>query len=67
MHDATAVLACTNAEKFTFEKVGLRVILEGENIGQTIPDATRPPVQVAVSVQGKWAVDLFKEQIINLG
>ena len=67
MHDATAVLACTNPEKFTFEKVGLRVILEGDEIGQTIADKSRPPVEVAVGVQGKWAVDLFKERIISLG
>lgn len=67
MHDATAVLACTNPEKFTFKKVGLRVILTGEEIGQTVADATRPPVEVAVGVQGKWAVDLFKEQIVSLG
>lgn len=67
MHDATAVLACTHPEKFTFEKVGLRVIVSGDEIGQTIADESRPPVEVAVSVQGKWAVDYFKERIISLG
>ena len=67
MHDATAVMACTNPERFTFEKSGLRVILEGDAIGQTIADATRPPVEIAVDVQGKWAVDLFKERVISLG
>lgn len=67
MHDATAVLACTHPENFTFEEVGLRVVLDGKEIGQTIADDTRPKVQVAVSVAGKWAVDLFKERIISLG
>jgi len=67
MHDATAVLACTHPEKFTFEDVGLRVILDGEEIGQTVADASRPKVQVAVSVAGKWAVDFFKDRIISLG
>ncbi len=67
MHDATAVLACTNPERFTFEKSGLRVILAGENLGQTVADATRTPAQIAVNVEGKWAVDLFMERIISLG
>lgn len=67
MHDATAVLACTNPEKFTFEKTGLRVVLTGEQIGQTVADPSRPHVEVAVSVEGKWAVDLFMDQIISLG
>lgn len=67
MHDATAVLACTHPEKFSFEKVGLRVILEGKEIGQTVADTSRPPVEVAVGVQGKWAVDLFKDRIVSLG
>lgn len=67
MHDATAVLACTHPEKFTFEHVGLRVILDGDEIGQTVADPSRPKVHVAVSVEGKWAVDLFKERVISLG
>lgn len=67
MHDATAVLACTHPENFTFEAVGLRVILDGDEIGQTVADPSRPAVEVAVGVQGKWAVDLFKERIISLG
>lgn len=67
MHDATAVLACTHPEKFTFEDVGLRVILEGEEIGQTVADTSRPKVQVAISVEGQWAVDYFKDHIVSLG
>lgn len=67
MHDATAVLACTNPERFTFEAVGLRVILEGEKKGQTVADPGRSPVEVAVDVEGKWAVDLFMERVISLG
>ncbi len=67
MHDATAVLACTHPEKFTFEATGLRVILEGDALGQTVADSTRQPVDVAVDVAGKWAVDLFMERIISLG
>jgi len=67
MHDATAVLACTHPEKFTFEDVGLRVILEGEEIGQTVADTSHPKVQVAISVEGQWAVDYFKDHIVSLG
>ena len=67
MHDATAVLACTHPEKFTFEDVGLGVILEGEEIGQTVADTSRPKVQVAISVEGQWAVDYFKDHIVSLG
>lgn len=67
MHDATAVLACTHPERFTFEKSGLRVILEGDEIGKTVADTSRPAVEIAVDVQGKWAVDLFMERVISLG
>tara|TARA_R110002051_G_scaffold1008_7_gene4991 strand:+ start:622 stop:1533 length:912 start_codon:yes stop_codon:yes gene_type:complete len=67
MHDATAVLACTNPERFTFEKSGLRVVLDGDTLGQTVADKNRPLVEIAVDVQGKWAVDLFMERVISLG
>ncbi|WP_458791440.1 nucleoside hydrolase [Yoonia sp. MH D7] len=67
MHDATAVLACTHPEKFTFEESGLRVILKGADMGKTVADPTRRPVEVAINVAGEWAVDLFMERVISLG
>ena len=66
MHDSTAVLACLAPDRFEMTSTGLRVIMEGEEMGKTIADTTRPPVQVAMSVDAKWAVDLVMEQIATL-
>lgn len=66
MHDSTAVLACVAPERFEMKQSGLRVILEGEQIGKTVADDSRPPVDVAMSVDAKWAVDLAMERIATL-
>lgn len=56
MHDATALLACVAPERFVFQAAGLRVICDGDTVGQTVADQTRPAVQVAVGVEADWAV-----------
>ena len=56
MHDSTALLACVAPERFTFETAGLRVICAGQALGQTVADAQRPAVRVAVGVDAGWAV-----------
>lgn len=66
MHDSTAVLACIAPDKFETKQSGLRVILEGDEIGKTVADDSRPLVDVAMSVDAKWAVDLAMERIATL-
>jgi len=66
MHDSTALLACVAPERFEMKQSGLRVALTGDNMGQTIADDTRPQVEVALSVDAKWAVDLAMERIASL-
>jgi len=67
MHDALAVLACTNPEKFTFEHTGITVAQSGDALGATQASATRTPVKVALNCDADWAVDLMKTQIATLG
>jgi inosine-uridine nucleoside N-ribohydrolase len=66
MHDSTAVLACVAPERFTVKQTGLRVILEGDEIGKTVADDTRPLVGVAMDVDAKWAVDYAMELVKTL-
>ena len=67
MHDALAVLACTDPEKFTFQMTGIKVTQSGDEIGATVTDTTRKPVAVAMGCDAVWAVDLMKTQISGLG
>ena len=67
MHDALAVLACTDPEKFTFQMTGIKVTQSGDEIGATVADTTRKPVAVAMGCDAVWAVDLMKTQISGLG
>lgn len=67
MHDSTAVLACTHPDKFQMQQVGLRVVTSGDALGQTVPDHSRPAVQIAMGVDAAWAVDYAKAQIATLG
>lgn len=67
MHDALAVLACTNPEKFTFKMTGIKVVQSGDEIGATIADPSRKHVAVAMACDNVWAVDLLKSQISGLG
>ena len=66
MHDSTALLACLFPEKFTFEKSGIKVVLSGDDIGDTVADASRPKVDVAVGIDAKWAVDYAMAQVATL-
>lgn len=66
MHDATALLACVAPERFEMKPSGLRVILEGDEIGKTVADESRRAVDIAMSVDAKWAVDLTMERIATL-
>ena len=63
MHDSTALLACIAPERFDMIETGLRVICEGEALGQTVADASRPPVTVALGVDAPWAVGVAMEQV----
>lgn len=63
MHDSTALLACVAPERFELTKTGLRVICEGEAIGQTVADPTRPAVSVALGVDADWAVGVAMAQV----
>lgn len=66
MHDSTAVLACIAPERFEMKQTGLRVILDGDEIGKTVADPARPPVDVAMSVDAQWAIDLAMARIATL-
>lgn len=66
MHDSTALFACLAPEQFTFDAVGIRVICDGDEIGKTVGDATRPAVKVATGINAEWAVGLAKQVIAGL-
>lgn len=61
MHDPTAVLAITDRDFIGFEQIPLKVITEGEAIGQTIPDPDngRRAINVAVSSDNAKIVKTF--------
>lgn len=63
MHDSTALLACLAPERFEMIQTGLRVICDGDALGQTVADATRPPVTVALGVDAAWAVEVAMTQV----
>ncbi len=67
MHDALAVLACTNPEKFTFEYAGITVTQFGDEIGATRADATRKPIAIALDCDAEWAVNAMMDRISSLG
>lgn len=64
LHDPAAVIAAAYPQMFQMTAVPLRVITEGERLGQTIaaPDAGTPPVQVCLGVDG----DTVKRRFIDL-
>lgn len=62
MHDSTAVLACTNPERFTWHETGIRV----DAAGATVADPSRPICKIAMGVQADWAVTLAKTAILGL-
>ncbi len=67
MHDALAVLACTNPEKFSFEHIGIKVTQSGDEIGATRADKNRKPVAIAMDCDADWAVRVMMERISSLG
>lgn len=66
MHDATALLACIHLEHFVFERHGIRVLCDGEHIGQTISDPDRKPAQIAVNVDADWAVKTAMQLVATM-
>lgn len=66
MHDAAAILACTGWEGFGFVRTGIRVATEGENVGQTIRDADRREVDVAVEIDGEGAISALLDSLSTL-
>ena len=61
MHDPSAVIAITDRDAFEFRQAPLRVICEGEEIGQTVADmqSGRRPVNVAVGVDSARVRKIF--------
>lgn len=61
LHDPSAILAITNPELFTYRQAPLRVICDGDEIGQTIadPSSGRRAVNVAVGVKIDQLRQLF--------
>jgi inosine-uridine nucleoside N-ribohydrolase len=66
MHDAAAVLACTNPEKFLFRDVGVAVVQDGEGLGDTVADVARKPVAVAMGVDADWALEALQGHLATL-
>lgn len=64
LHDPAAVIAAAYPQMFQMTAVPLRVITEGERLGQTIaaPDAGTPSVQVCLGVDS----DTVKQRFIDL-
>ena len=67
MHDPSAVLAITDPEYFDFERMALKVICDGDEIGRTLPvnDASRPMIQVAMQVNAKAVRDKFIQLVAS--
>jgi len=66
MHDAAAVLACSDPNWFGLESTGLRISLNGETIGQTIADNSRPSVSVATKIDAQATLDKLKTHLAAL-
>ncbi len=66
LHDSTAVIACSHEHMFDTVETGLRVVLDGPNAGQTVPDAQLPPIRVCRDVDGAGVVDLFTQRVMTL-
>ena len=67
MHDPSAVIAITDRDAFEFCQAPLRVICEGEEIGQTVTDmqSGRRPVNVAVGVDSARVRKIFLAELDN--
>ena len=67
MHDPSAILAITDPDYFDFERIALKVICDGDEIGRTLPvnDANRPMIQVAMQVNAKAVRDKFIQLVAS--
>ncbi len=66
LHDSTALIACGNEHMFDMVETGITVVTEGERIGATVPDDTRPQIRVCRDVDGAGVVDLFTRHVSTL-
>lgn len=66
LHDSTAVIACTHDHMFDLVQTGLQVTTEGDALGATVPQDSRPPVTVCRDVDGAGVVDLFTARVASL-
>ncbi|MGB0967205.1 MAG: nucleoside hydrolase [Halocynthiibacter sp.] len=66
MHDAAAILACSDPDWFGHETTGLKVSSDGDNIGATLADTSRPNVQVATKIDAKAALSKLKSALSHL-
>ena len=62
MHDPAAIMAITDPDIFTFQKVPLSVIMEGEKAGNVFvcKNSERRPVNVAINVDIESAQKRFE-------
>lgn len=67
LHDPAAVIACTHAQLFTSEEVGITVVTEGEEIGETRAAAdARSETSVLMGVESEAVKSLFMQRISDL-
>ena len=64
--DAAAVLACSDPDLFGLEHTGLRVSQDGETLGATLADPTRPKVAVATGINADATLSKLKTHIAAL-
>lgn len=67
LHDSTAIIAATHPHLFTLEKTGISVVLDGEELGNTVRDATKPKVTVCTAIDAKAVNTLFFDRIKEMG
>ena len=67
LHDPAAVIACTHPHLFTSEEVGITVVTQGEEIGETRAAAdARSETSVLMGVESEVVKSLFMQRISGL-
>ncbi|GGH20192.1 Inosine-uridine nucleoside N-ribohydrolase [Cribrihabitans marinus] len=66
LHDSTAVIACTHPQLFDTVQTGLHVAQDGDEIGATRMDSSRPDVAVCRTVAAREVIDLFTQRVASL-
>lgn len=68
LHDPAAVIACERPDWFGYDKVAVRVVCDGAEIGRTVvaPDSDRPVVKVAMRVDADSVKNHFMTMISHL-